>query len=73
MNKNQWKLMEEVVAVIGVTINQSQMIGEEMLQLQEEVIGEVVQMMTNQDNLNEENQEEVVAEKAALNVVRKVI
>lgn len=61
------------MAVIGVTINQSQMIGEEMLQLQEEVIGEVVQMMTNQDNLNEENQEEVVAEKAALNVVRKVI
>ena len=62
--------MEEVVEVIGVTINLKQ-IGEEMLQPQEEVTGEVVQMMTNKDNLKEENLEEVVEVKVASNAGKK--
>lgn len=56
--------------VIGVTINLKQ-IGEEMLQPQEEVTGEVVQMMTNKDNLKEENLEEVVEVKVASNAGKK--
>ena len=62
--------MEEVVEVIGVTINLKQ-IGEEMLQPQEEVTGEVVQMMTNKYNLKEENLEEVVEVKVASNAGKK--